>query len=133
MAEMPAPKAPNVVMVVEDDNDVRESLAEVLADHEYEALPAANGREALDRLRAAPVRPCVILLDIMMPVMDGFEFRTQQLADAALSSIPVIVLTAHADAAQAASDMHAIGALRKPVHLDVLLEAIDRVCRQRAS
>ena len=116
------------VMVIEDDRDVRDSIFEVLEDHEYEPLTASNGQEALERLRDPSRRPCVILLDVMMPVMDGWGFRAAQNQDAELKAIPVVVLTAHASAAETARDMHAAGFLKKPVELDALLAAVQRHC-----
>jgi len=116
-----------MVLVVEDDRDVREAITEILVDSDYEALPAANGVEALERLRAAQVRPCVILLDIMMPSMDGWQFRSEQQRDAALKDIPVVVLSAVADASVAAK-MEAAGYLRKPVALELLLGIVQRFC-----
>src|SRR5207248_2059822 len=79
------------VMVVEDDADVREAIAEVLSDCEYKPVHAANGAEALHRLRTAEVRPCVILLDMMMPTMDGWQFRAEQKSDPSVSDIPGVV------------------------------------------
>jgi CheY-like chemotaxis protein len=117
-----------LVMIVEDDRDVRETLAEILADHSYDTLLASNGQEALLRLRDAPEKPSVILLDIMMPVMNGWEFRALQKTDAALSEIPVVVITAHADASRAAAEMEAAGFLRKPVKLESLIASVSRFC-----
>jgi CheY-like chemotaxis protein len=117
-----------MVMVVEDDCDVRDSLLEVLEDHAYAPLAASNGKEALDRLRARGQKPCVILLDVMMPVMDGWGFRAAQAQDSELSGIPVVVLTAHASAAETAREMHAAGFLKKPITLDALLATIERHC-----
>ena len=116
-------------MVVEDDRDVREAIAEILEDNDYRPISASNGQEALDRLRAGAIKPCVILLDIMMPVMDGWQFRTHQRLDPQLSSIPVIVLTAHANLVEAASGMQAAASLKKPVQLDDLLSLVKRLCR----
>jgi len=116
-----------LVMIVEDDLDVRESIAEVLEDNEYRPLLAANGKEALERLRAGPERPCMILLDIMMPVMDGREFRALQREDPELGSIPVVVFTAHAEL-QEANELAAAAYLKKPVRLDALLATVERFC-----
>jgi CheY-like chemotaxis protein len=126
---MIAPNCDKLVMIVEDDADVRESIVEVLEDNAYTVLGAANGREALERLRTGE-KPCLILLDIMMPIMDGWEFRALQEKDPELSSIPIVVLTAHADVEQAARGMHASGSLRKPVKLDSLLATVDPLCRR---
>jgi CheY-like chemotaxis protein len=116
------------VLVVEDDRDVREAIVEVLTDSDYEALRASNGAEALARLRAGPVRPCVILLDIMMPTMDGWQFRTEQQADPSMMDIPVVVLSAGADAVEAAAKMAAAGYLKKPVALERLLGVVKQFC-----
>ena len=116
------------VLVVEDDRDVREAIAEVLADSRYVALHAANGAEALQRLRSAPVRPCVILLDVMMPTMDGWQFRAEQQRDPSVKDIPVVVLSAHSDASEAAAKMEAAGYLTKPVALETLLGVVERFC-----
>jgi CheY-like chemotaxis protein len=116
------------LLLVEDDTDVREAILEVLEDNGYEAMPACNGQDALARLHAAHPKPCVILLDIMMPVMDGWGFRAAQERDPELRSIPVVVLTAHASAAETAKEMHAAGFLRKPVRLETLLATVERFC-----
>ena len=114
-------------MVVEDDADVREAIAEVLSDCEYKPVHAANGAEALHRLRTAEVRPCVILLDMMMPTMDGWQFRAEQKSDPSVSDIPVVVLSAHADGSEAAQ-MDAVAYLAKPVSLDSLVSLVERFC-----
>ena len=119
----------HIVLVVEDDPGVRESICEVLADSGYAPMIAGNGREALDRLHASPSKPCIILLDIMMPVMDGREFRREQQSDPELADIPVVILSAHANVEDAAKAMHVSEALRKPVQLDALMNVIGRFCK----
>jgi CheY-like chemotaxis protein len=116
-----------LVMIVEDDIDVRESIEEVLADNDYRTVGVANGKEALDRLRAGLEQPCLILLDIMMPVMDGWQFRALQRKDPELGSIPVVVLTAHVDLEQTA-ELEAAACLKKPIRLDTLLDTVQRFC-----
>jgi CheY-like chemotaxis protein len=116
------------VLVVEDDRDVREAIAEVLADSRYVALHASNGAEALQRLRSAPVRPCVILLDMMMPTMDGWQFRAEQQRDPSVKDIPVVILSAHTDVSATAKQMAAAGYLTKPVALERLLHVVDQFC-----
>ena len=115
------------VLIVDDDHDVREALREVLQDNGYDVLEAGNGHDALSLLRGEPVPPCVILLDIMMPVMDGRQFRTAQRNDPALASIPVIVLSAHVPL-RSSDEMDATEFLRKPVQLPPLLASIARYC-----
>src|SRR5512142_2554210 len=82
-------------MVVGGDHLIREALAEALDEEGFEVLEAANGREALDKLHAE--RASLVLLDLMMPVMDGWSFREAQLHDPEISNIPVVVLSAAKD------------------------------------
>ena len=125
---MTAPACARTVLIVEDDADTRGAIVEVLTDGNYRALQAANGAAALDELRAAAPPPCVILLDVMMPVMDGREFRNVQRVDEALREIPVVVLSAHADATSLADQMQVAGFLRKPVDLVTLLQTVEQFC-----
>jgi CheY-like chemotaxis protein len=118
------------VLIVDDDTDIRETIEEVLADNNVPALGAENGAVALERLRSDVEPPCVILLDMMMPVMDGRTFRLAQQDDPALSNIPVVVLTAHASGERSARELHVDGFLRKPVDLRTLLDVIRRYCER---
>ena len=113
------------VLVVEDDADLRKSICTVLEDAGFTSRPAENGEVALERAREE--RPCVILLDLMMPIMNGWEFRSEQLRDPNLSSIPVVIMTADGRAADKARTLHA-DYLRKPIHLDALLELVSDYC-----
>src|SRR5512141_2591733 len=112
------------VMVVEDDHAIRETLRELLEDEGYHVTPAANGAEALAHLRADGV-PGLILLDLMMPVMDGWEFRIALQRDPRLADIPVIVLSADDAVAQKAGAMRVQGYLSKPFELDRLLRTVQ--------
>ena len=125
---MTDPRCERTVLIVEDDVDTSEAIAQVLEDRDYRPLRAPNGAAALDELRSAERAPCVILLDMMMPVMDGREFRAQQREDPSLRGIPVVVLSAHADAAAYACQMDAEGYLRKPIDLRTLVETVERFC-----
>ena len=116
------------MLIVDDDHDVREALREVLQDHGYDVLEAGNGHDALALLRGDQVAPCVILLDIMMPVMDGWQFRAAQQNDPALANIPVVVLTAHGNAQRASDGLDVTAFLKKPVQLPPLLATIARYC-----
>src|SRR5690348_15367872 len=82
------------VLVVEDDEDVREAEATILRDHGHVVSEATNGQEALDFLRNAPKKPCIVLLDLMMPVMTGWEVLEAIDAEPDLQDIPIVVLTA---------------------------------------
>ena len=113
------------VFVVEDDVDTRDMLGRFLELEGYDVAVAENGKEALDRLRSG-VRPCVILLDLMMPVMDGWQFRRQQVLDETLAEIPVIVVSAAGK--DRLREVEADGYLSKPVDLDQLLGEVTRYC-----
>lgn len=117
-----------LVLVVEDDDDVRESLRDVIVDHGYKVVPAANGAEALALLRSS-TRPCLILLDLVMPVMDGWQFLDHVRADAAIADIPVVVASAHAGS-HAPPGIQ--GLLPKPIAIDHLLDTVERHCGQAA-
>jgi CheY-like chemotaxis protein len=118
-------KTSDTVLVVDDDQDIREALCELLRDEGYQAVAVANGEEALSFLRSGNL-PCVILLDLMMPVMDGWEFRRHQASDPELSKIPVIVITAAGG--QRASSISVEKVLSKPLHLDQVLEVLHQYC-----
>ena len=92
-AGQPALSPPHRVLVVEDDPAICSALSEALREEGFDVLSAANGLAALDQLRAGPP-PSAIVLDLMMPVMDGWDFRSVQLQDPGLRDIPVVVVTA---------------------------------------
>jgi CheY-like chemotaxis protein len=114
-----------LVMVVDDDDDIRETLAGLLEDEGYEAAAFGNGREALDALLGG-MAPRVILLDLMMPVMDGAEFRRAQLADPKLAPIPVVLITAAGLEPVQRSDYDEV--LRKPLKVDRVLAVVADFC-----
>ena len=116
------------VLVVDDDRDIRDVLTDALEAEGYEVVTAADGQEALNWLRSGVERPCIILLDLMMPKMDGIQFRTELLNDAVLTHIPVVVLSADPSAIVAARSLNFAGSLRKPVPLEALLAAVHAHC-----
>ena len=115
------------ILIVEDDLDIRDVLTQVLEFEGYQVSAVGNGREALDYLKNSP-RPGLILLDLMMPVMDGWQFRAQQQQDPELNSIPVVILSADGNVYQKAATIRAAGYLKKPVELETLLETVGRHC-----
>jgi CheY-like chemotaxis protein len=117
----------HLILVVDDDRDIRDSLIETLEDHGYRAAGAANGVEALSVLQTSPERPCLILLDLMMPVMDGQEFREEQLKNPMWAEIPVIVISAYADVEAQARSL-AAEYMRKPLALRPLFDVVRRHC-----
>ncbi|HXX68797.1 MAG TPA: response regulator [Polyangiaceae bacterium] len=112
------------LLVVEDDGDIREALDGLLSTEGFRVFGCSNGREALAWLRASP-KPDLILLDLMMPVMDGWQFRVAQKEDPELAKIPVLALSADSTAKAAAIDAEAY--LKKPVDYDTLIDTIDRL------
>jgi CheY-like chemotaxis protein len=112
------------VLLVDDDPDIRDSVGECLRDEGYEVHTAGNGQEALDRL-AFGLRPSVILLDLMMPVLNGFEVLDALRARADWQAIPVVVVSANRG--YEAEDMRGVfSILRKPVPLEKMLETLER-------
>jgi len=111
------------VLVVDDDASIQGFLAEALADEGYDVRTADNGREALAVLRVW--RPDLILLDLMMPEMDGWTFRAEQRALPDAEAVPVIVLSATRELAAKAEGLAAAAVFAKPFDLDRLLSTID--------
>jgi CheY-like chemotaxis protein len=116
------------ILVVEDDEAIAEALVSLLEDAGHRARHVPDGRQALDALRGGE-RICVILLDMAMPVMDGWRFREEQVKDDALASIPVIVCTADAYAEEKACAIGAAGWLHKPMDPERLLRLVEQHCR----
>jgi CheY-like chemotaxis protein len=115
-----------LVLVVDDDEPILDSLGEILAEEGYAVATARNGKEALAYLAANPSPDC-ILLDVMMPVMNGYDFRRAQLRDSRLAAIPTLLLTAgHVDGRVA--ELRLSGWLRKPINLPVLLASVQQHC-----
>ena len=111
-----------MILVVDDDDDIRDTLAEALSLDGYRVTTAANGKVALEQARVT--RPDLILLDLMMPVMSGWAFMEARHGDSRLASVPVVVVTAAFDAcAEGATVL-----LRKPFELDTLLTIVARLC-----
>ncbi len=116
------------ILIVDDDDDIRELLAEFLTDEGYKVLTARNGLDALTQLGAGGARPCLILLDLMMPVMNGFQFLEAFRSDPALTPIPVAVVSAHAGLGPAERAAIAAPIFAKPLKLSTLLEVVGRLC-----
>ncbi|HYO51868.1 response regulator [Archangium sp.] len=112
------------ILVVDDDSDIRGSVADALEEEGYRVVCASNGKDALHLLRDERLRPDLILLDMMMPEMDGWAFRGEQRKDAELASIPVVVFTAYGVPSETANQLGAAGFLKKPPRLDDLLRAV---------
>ena len=115
------------VLVVDDDPGVREAVETMLRVHGYGVATAAEGQKALDRLRDG-FEPCVIILDLMMPVKDGWQFRSEQVRDPHLADIPVVLLSGVDSVGRKAAALGLSNHLQKPVGPDMLLEMIARCC-----
>jgi len=107
------------VLIVEDHEDMRDALVEILRLEGYEVYWAADGRQALGEAKLH--RPDVILLDLMMPEMNGWQFRAEQLKDPDLAEVPVIVMSAYA------SDMDAAASLPKPFLIEDMIDTVRRL------
>jgi CheY-like chemotaxis protein len=120
------------ILVVDDDPEIRETMIEVLQEAGYEAVGAADGLEALAQLRDPEDRWCVVLLDLMMPNMDGRTFRSQQLQDPGISPIPVVIVSAMSDVREAAEELDVAAHMMKPVRLAELVKIVDQFCPRAA-
>jgi signal transduction histidine kinase len=118
---------PRRILLVEDDGVIQESISCVLTDEGYEVWTSGDGMDALDRLRHRQVD--LIILDLMLPIMNGWQFRTVQRADPTIADIPVIAISA--DGSPQASAVHAEHYLRKPFRAVELLHAVERAFLER--
>ena len=113
------------VLVVEDNDDVRDMMAVTLQLEGHDVITAPNGRVALEMLRRG-ASPCVILLDLMMPVMNGWEFRAALDAEPELKDLPVVVISAAGR--EVLESAHAAAYLPKPIDIDALLDVVCGIC-----
>ena len=112
------------ILLAEDDDDLREAMVDTLEDAGYRVTAVANGQEALDWLHAAERLPALILLDLMMPVMDGWQFREAQSKDAKASAVPVVVLSAMGSH----PTIDSVEYLKKPTKIGPLIALVERYC-----
>jgi CheY-like chemotaxis protein len=124
---MPGQTDGSCVLVVDDDADIRETLVAVLEAYGYRAEAAGDGAEALAWLRAHGSLPCVVFLDLMMPNVNGIEFRTAQLAEPALANIPVVVMTG-APSVGRDPVLGGLDVLTKPIGIPTVLAQVKRFC-----
>ena len=117
-----------MVLIVEDDEDTAESLKDTIEVMGYKADIAGNGKMALDCLRRAPTKYCLVLLDLMMPVMNGWDFLSEHHADDTISGIPVIIVTAIPRGQTRGAATDATAFLPKPVDTARLEAALRQYC-----
>lgn len=115
------------VLIVEDDEPIRTILSEILRDEGFDVFVAENGNEGLKILETMP-RPCLILLDFMMPVMNGQEFMKKKQRDDLIASIPVVLVSAFEDRSKA---IGAVGFVKKPIEFDGLMRFLRRYCTNK--
>ena len=121
------PTSPPEILLVEDDRDVRETIAEILEQEGFSVTGARTGADAIQRLKDGPRLPMAVLLDLMMPVMDGWAFSTMQQSDTRWAAIPVVVISADSNLEDKANAIRAIAYLRKPFDIDELLAVLNRL------
>ena len=115
----------NHILVVDDDPAIRDVVADILEMSDYQVQTANNGAEALAQIRAD--QPAVVLLDLMMPVMDGWEFLRRCRDHSRCAQIPVAVMSAARDVAAAANELGAQAYLTKPFDMDAVLDVVSRL------
>lgn len=116
------------ILLVEDDDDIREAMALLLESEGYAVVQAADGEDALHKLRASSRGFCLVLLDLFMPVKNGWEFRAEQMADPEIADVPVVVVSADRNARDGAASLGALDYLVKPIDFDHLLGTIAMYC-----
>jgi CheY-like chemotaxis protein len=114
------------VLVVDDDEDIRESIQSLLQLRGFTVDTAADGLSALERMRVGPL-PALVILDFMMPGMNGEEFRVAQLREPALAAVPVVLLTGAGE--RAGASRVGVERIAKPIDLQLLFDTVERFCR----
>lgn len=115
------------VLIIEDEPDIREDIADILTEEGFNVATAENGDVGLKLLRNGMF--CVVLLDLMMPVLDGWAFRAEQVKDSAIAKVPVVVVSGDGHVEQKVSSLKASGYLKKPFAVDDLVEIVTRFCQ----
>jgi DNA-binding response OmpR family regulator len=118
----------NHILIVDDDPAIRDVVSDILEMSDYCVKTASNGAEALDTIRVD--RPAAVLLDLMMPIMDGWEFLREYKGQAAVAPVPVVIMSAAQDASQVAGQLGAQAFLAKPFEIETILAIVGRVATQ---
>lgn len=116
------------ILVVDDDAGIREALTDILEDEGYSVTSAPDGLAALEMLREHQMRPRLVLLDLMMPRMNGWQFRAEQRQDPDLAAIPVVVISAGGNAREQSHVLGVAEYLPKPIEFDQLVGIVERYC-----
>ena len=115
------------ILIVEDDRAIRTTFQKLLEMHGYQVETATNGQEGIDFLKLKSSEINLILLDLMMPVKDGFKFREEQLQDSNLAAIPVIIMSADGRAEEKQRMTQSAGYLKKPIDIDKVFDLIEKL------
>lgn len=116
------------ILLVEDDQDIRETLVELLQEEGYEVFFAENGQAGLDRLSTIPTLPNLILLDLMMPIKDGFQFCLEKEANPKFAHLPVVVMSADGHIRENQQRVNACAYLKKPLDIYQVIDTVARCC-----
>jgi CheY-like chemotaxis protein len=119
----------HTILVVEDDDDIRNAIVDLLETEGYHTAAAVNGKDALDKLGEMG-KPCLVLLDMMMPIMNGRQFLDTVMKDAVLAPIPILIVSAVADKTNTEGS---VGFLKKPIDIDVVLNVVSQYCQSETS
>jgi CheY-like chemotaxis protein len=114
------------VLLIEDDRDICAIVEQILGEEGYTTVAVCNGAEGLAHLRSGAKPPFVIVLDLMLPVMDAWQFRAEQRLDARVAEIPVVIFSANPKVEQHATSLGAAAVIRKPPNLDQFLDTLVR-------
>jgi len=125
MGENGSKEERRTVLIVDDDESIREVMSMMLEIENFEIILAENGKDALTKLAEAPILPCLILLDLMMPVMNGWQFVEEKEKVDAFAAIPVVVVTAFRDKADS---IKADDIVLKPIEYEGLLKTVRKYC-----
>lgn len=117
------------ILVIEDDLEIRQTLVDVLNDEGYDVVASENGQRGLEILQTSDELPCLIIVDWMMPVMDGDSFRREQMRDQRFSKVPTVLFSANGRVSQKANDAGYSEYLKKPIDLEQLFELAVRYCK----
>lgn len=120
----------NVILIIEDEVSILDGLEELLELEDYSVMRASNGKQAFEVLNSAQKPPNLILLDLMMPVMDGLQFRKAQLNEEKYSKIPTILMSADGSIEKKKLDVSFSGIIKKPLDIDQLLKKLSELAMQ---